>query len=92
LPLVVEKPFDKPTFGSVELEQYMIDLAASEEIESITLIGLCTDICVISNAILMKANFPNTPIIVESSLCAGVSCESHQRALDAMSMCHIYIK
>jgi len=92
LPLVVEKPFDKPTFGSVELEKYMVELSQKEEIESISLVGLCTDICVISNAMLMKANFPNIPIIVESSLCAGVSCESHQRALDSMKMCHIYIK
>ncbi|MGD1815966.1 MAG: cysteine hydrolase family protein [Pleomorphochaeta sp.] len=91
LPYIKEEPFNKVTFGSVELESYMKDLAAKENIESITLIGLCTDICVISNALLMKANFPNIPIYVEEKLCAGVVPESHNRAIEAMKMCQIDI-
>ncbi|MGD1818785.1 MAG: cysteine hydrolase family protein, partial [Pleomorphochaeta sp.] len=90
-PYIKEEPFNKVTFGSVELEAYMKDLAEKENIESITLIGLCTDICVISNALLMKANFPNIPIYVEEKLCAGVVPESHNRAIEAMKMCQIDI-
>jgi nicotinamidase-related amidase len=90
-PFVKESPFNKPTFGSVELEKYLVDFSKKENIESIELVGLCTDICVISNALLLKANFPNIPIIVESSLCAGVTKERHEKALDAMKMCHITI-
>lgn len=57
----------------------------------IEVVGLCTDICVISNVMILKSEFPNTPIIVDSSCCAGVTPESHQRALEAMKMCHIDI-
>lgn len=92
LPFVGEGSFDKPSFGAKNLAQYLLDLDSSEKIESITLVGLCTDICVITNALLMKSFFPNTPIYVESSLCAGVSSVSHKRALEAMSMCQIHIK
>ena len=90
-PFINEKPFNKKTFGSIELEAYMQKLSKKETIESITLVGLCTDICVISNALLLKANFPNTPIYVESNLCAGVTPDSHKRALEAMKMCQIEI-
>lgn len=91
-PYIKEIPFNKPTFGSINLEKYMVELSKVESIESIELVGLCTDICVISNAMIMKANFPNIPIVVQSNLCAGVSIESHERALTAMEMCHIIIK
>jgi nicotinamidase-related amidase len=91
LKFVKEEPFNKTTFGSIELESYMKDLSNKEDIESITLIGLCTDICVISNALIMKANFPNIPIYVEENLCAGVAPNSHNRALEAMKMCQIDI-
>lgn len=91
LSYVEEKPFNKPTFGSTELEDYMRTLSKREHIESITLVGLCTDICVISNAMLMKANFPEIPILVEEKLCAGVVPESHYRAIEAMKMCQIDI-
>ena len=76
---------DKPTFGSVELGEYV------KPVEEITLIGLCTDICVISNALLLKAYFPEIPIRVASSCCAGVTPESHEQALEAMKMCQIDI-
>ena len=86
------KVIDKPSFGSVELAKLLADRAsAGETIESITLVGLCTDICVISNAMLLKAFLPEVPIIVESALCAGVTPESHARALEAMKMCQITV-
>lgn len=81
-----DKIIDKPTFGSFELSEYIESLGMVEEIE---LIGLCTDICVISNAMILKAKFTETPIKVDSSCCAGVTPESHSNALTAMKMCQI---
>ncbi len=81
-----DKIIDKPTFGSFELAEYISTLADVEEIE---LIGLCTDICVISNAMILKARFTETPVKVDSSCCAGVTPESHSNALTAMKMCQI---
>ncbi len=78
---------DKPTFGSVELGRYLYDLKP----EKITILGLCTDICVISNALLIKAFLPETPIIVDAACCAGVTPESHENALKAMKMCQIEV-
>lgn len=89
--LLKEEPINKTTFGSVALGEKLVELNKSEKIESITLIGLCTDICVISNAFIAKAFLPETPIIVDASCCAGVTPESHQRALDAMKICQITI-
>jgi len=82
------KVINKPTFGSVELAQYIGDQYPESEIE---LIGLCTDICVISNALLLKANFPEMEITVDASCCAGVTVESHKNSLEAMKMCQIKI-
>ena len=79
---------DKPTFGSVELSKYVSELDNVSEIE---VIGLCTDICVISNVMLLKASMPEMPIRVDSSCCAGVTVESHRNALSAMTMCQIEI-
>lgn len=85
-----EEAIDKPTFGSVALGQLLKAYDTYEEkIESITLIGLCTDICVISNAMLIKAYLPETPVYVDAACCAGVTPESHERALDAMTVCQI---
>ena len=81
-----DKIIDKPTFGSFELTDYIASLTDVEEIE---LVGLCTDICVISNAMLLKAKLTETPIKVDSSCCAGVTPESHQNALSSMKMCQI---
>lgn len=89
--LVSEPPIDKPTFGSVELGNMLAAANQASPIERITLIGLCTDICVISNALLLKAFLPQTPILVDASCCAGVTPESHRRALDAMRACQIEI-
>lgn len=79
---------DKLTFGSSELPKV---LAREENIESITFIGLCTDICVISNAMVTKAFFPEIPLIVDARACAGVTPQSHKNALEAMKMCQIAV-
>ena len=81
---------EKPTFGSVELPKVIRELAGNEEF-SVELIGLCTDICVVSNALLLKAHFPEVPISVDSGCCAGVTVESHNAALQTMKMCQIDI-
>lgn len=83
---------DKPTFGSKELGLYLESLNERNPIEEIEVIGLCTDICVISNALLIKAFLPEVSISVDSSCCAGVTPESHDTALDAMKMCQIGVK
>ena len=59
--------------------------------ESVELIGLCTDICVISNAMVLKTFFPEVPLTVDSACCAGVSPETHRNALEAMKVCQIQI-
>ena len=81
-------PIDKITFGSKEL---MATIEQEAPVESITLVGLCTDICVISNAMLIKAFYPEIPVIVDAKGCAGVTPESHQNALNAMKMCQIQV-
>jgi len=85
------KAFTKPTFGSKELGEYLLIENRRKIIDSIEIIGLCTDICVISNALLIKAFLPETEILVDASCCAGVTPESHERALKAMEMCHIKV-
>lgn len=83
--------FDKPTFGSTGLAGCVSGIARMAPIDEIELVGLCTDICVISNALLLKAALPDTEIIVDASCCAGVTPESHQNALAAMKMCQVTI-
>lgn len=82
---------DKPTFGSVELGEYVRRLHRDVHIHRIVLVGLCTDICVISNALLLKAYLPEVPIEVDLSCCAGVTPASHKQAAEAMKMCQIGI-
>ena len=82
--------FDKTSFASTDLIEYL-QKTYGQEIEEIELIGLCTDICVISNAILLKAYFPEVTISVDASCCAGVTIQSHKNALEAMKMCQIVI-
>lgn len=82
------KIIDKPTFGSVELGEYLKSL---ETVESVTLVGLCTDICVISNALLIKAFVPNIPIFVKQDLCRGSSPQGHDNAVNAMKNCQIHV-
>lgn len=84
----VDKVFDKPTFGSIELANYIVD----KDYDEIELVGLCTDICVVSNALLLKANLPEKQISVDSNCCAGVTPKSHEAALKTMGMCQIQVK
>ena len=90
--LLEETPIDKPAFGSVELMKQLQQLDAENRLEAITFVGLCTDICVISNAIMAKAALPEVPVIVDAACCAGVTPESHKTALAAMRMCQIIIE
>lgn len=82
---------DKPTFGSRELTDKIVQLSQKDELD-ITLVGLCTDICVVSNAILLKTFLPETPVRVIADCCAGVTPESHQAALKTMQICQIQIQ
>lgn len=83
---------NKPTFGCTELPQAVSRWAELEPLEEIGLLGLCTDICVISNALLLKAHFPQVPMAVYGDCCAGVTPESHENALRAMAQCQIEIR
>ena len=80
--------FDKPTFGSTELAAALRDLADAEPIE-VEFIGLCTDICVVSNALLVKAVMPEVLISVDPACCAGVTPAAHEAALATMRSCQI---
>ncbi len=82
--------YEKPTFGSTQMAGYLRDLSQEEEIE-LELIGLCTDICVVSNALLLKAYMPEVKISVDSSCCAGVTPEKHLAALETMRSCQIQV-
>lgn len=77
---------NKPNFGWTGWSD--MDM---EDVESIELIGLCTDICVVSNALILKAAYPDMPITVDASCCAGVTPESHNAALLTMKMCQVDI-
>jgi nicotinamidase-related amidase len=91
--LFVSNPFSltKPTFGSMELIEYLDDrICRGDEIE---FVGLCTDICVISNVLMAKAQFYNRAIIsVDATCCAGVTPEKHAAALEVMKSCQIIVK
>ncbi len=89
LPVEDSSIFDKETFGSMELAQYAAGLS---NLEAIQLVGLCTDICVISNALLLKAALPEVPISVDAGCCAGVTPGNHKNALAAMAACQIEVK
>ena len=85
------EPIDKVTFGSSDLGGLLCELNEEEEIGSITFIGLCTDICVISNVMIAKAFLPEVPICVDAACCAGVSPETHENALKAMEVCQVKV-
>ena len=82
--------FEKKTFGCVKLLKRIRKRSRKEEI-AVELIGLCTDICVVSNALLLKAYFPEIKLCVDASCCAGVTPQSHQAAIETMRMCQIEI-
>jgi nicotinamidase-related amidase len=81
---------NKPTFGSLELP-LVIERGTKDKLKEIELCGLCTDICIVTNALILKTHFPEIPVIVNSKLCAGTSPESHQAALDIMKMCQVEV-
>ena len=81
------EPIDKVTFGSSALPEIL----KAENPDSVTFVGLCTDICVISNVMLTKAFLPEVPVIVDAAGCAGVTPESHKNALAAMKMCQVTV-
>ncbi len=83
------KIYEKPTFGSLDLASDLIKLNEKTPIRSIELIGFCTDICVVSNALLIKAHLPEVPIKVDAELCAGSTPENHEAALATMRSCQI---
>lgn len=90
--LCKETPIDKVTFGSVDLGRVLQEADQKEPVKSITFVGLCTDICVISNALLAKAYLPEAELIVDASCCAGVTPQSHKNALEAMKVCQIRVE
>ncbi len=82
---------EKPTFGSIELPGVVANIVADDPDVTIELLGVCTDICVVSNALLLKANFPGASMQVKADCCAGVTPEKHLAALDVMASCQIDI-
>ena len=84
------KIYEKPTFGSVQMAQELKAVSETEDLE-LELVGLCTDICVVSNALLLKAVMPEVRISVDASCCAGVTPEKHLAALETMRSCQIQV-
>lgn len=82
---------EKPTFGSTQLPWLIADLAKEADKLHIELLGLCTDICVVSNTLLLKAHFPGANIAVRRDCCAGVTPATHEAALATMGCCQIDI-
>lgn len=83
--------FEKATFASLDLTMWLAEENVAEPIESIELIGLCTDICVVSNALLIKGWIPEVPLKVDASLCAGVTPDSHKAALATLRSCQVEV-
>lgn len=81
----------KGTFGSRDLAETLSQWNTIEPIEEVQLVGLCTDICVISNALVLKAFLPEVPLAVDAACCAGVTPESHRNALAAMKACQVKV-
>lgn len=87
-----ENTLDKPSFGCLDLPKWLSEKLGGQEPSQIELCGVCTDICVISNAMILKAAYPETEVTVEGASCAGVSPESHSNALNAMKACQILVR
>jgi len=87
--------FEKPAFGSLDLMEYMSDYIGNQGVNDkdldIELVGLCTDICVVSNALMLRSVFPEAEISVRASCCAGVTPDKHNAALEVMRSCHIKV-
>lgn len=84
--------YDKVTFGCPKLAQDLAEINEQEPITSIELIGVCTDICVVSNALVIKAHLPEVPVYVDPACCAGVTPEAHEAALATMRSCQIQMR
>lgn len=84
--------FEKPSFGSLDLARWLVERHDAEAIDSIELAGVCTDICVASNALLIKAHLPEVPLVVEAGLCAGVTPEAHEAALATLRSCQVEVR
>lgn len=84
--------YDKESFGSLKLAQELQKIHQDTGIESIELMGLCTDICVVSNALLLKVHMPEVPIFVDAAGCAGVTKEKHEAALEVMRSCQVIVR
>ena len=84
--------YDKPTFGCTELAQDLLAEHLQNPIGEIEIIGVCTDICVVSNALMIKAFLPDVPVSVDAACCAGVTPEAHEAALATMRSCQIMVK
>lgn len=84
--------FEKHTFGSLGLCEHIRIVNSVRPIEEVVIVGLCTDICVISNAIMLKSFVPEVKISIDASCCAGTTPENHENALRAMRQCQIYIE
>ena len=82
--------YEKPAFGNVQMAEELKALSETEELE-LELVGLCTDICVISNALVLKSVMPEVRITVDASCCAGVTPQKHQAALETMRSCQIVV-
>ena len=82
--------YEKPSFGSIALAEDLKERSKEEELE-LELVGLCTDICVVSNALLLKAAMPEVKISVDAACCAGVTPAAHRAALDTMQSCQIHV-
>jgi len=83
---------DKPVFGSWELGEKLIAMNHAEAIAGVTLVGLCTDICVISNALIVKAALPEARVRVDAACCAGATPRGHRTALQALKPCQVIIE
>jgi len=84
--------YNKPTFGCTELAADIKREYEAGEVSEVELVGLCTDICVVSNALLIKAYAPELPVAVDSACCAGVTAAKHEAALETMRSCQILVK
>lgn len=86
------KVYQKPCFGSTELVADLEEAYNNHLLDSVELVGICTDICVVSNALMIKSALPELAVYVDASCCAGVTPQKHQAALEVMRSCQIIIK
>ena len=84
--------FEKPCFGSTRLVEELVKLYTDGTLESVELVGICTDICVVSNALMLKAALPELPLHLDAACCAGVTVQKHEAALDVMESCQIIVE